>query len=138
MLNHRPPVHIALAFALFAMSCATTTKITTDTPGATVIHEKDGKELGKTPLEVKTSMWLWESERYIVKRGGASKVVEVKRSDVDVLPMVGGVCLTATLCGAVVGIPLILAGGMKTPPETKVKLETKSAKRPSDTVAVRY
>ena len=50
--------------------CATTTKITTDPPGATVTLEKDKKELGKTPLTYETKMWIWESEKVVIKAPG--------------------------------------------------------------------
>ena len=69
-------------------------------------------------------MWLWESEKLrIVPKRGAEKSIEIKRSEVDLVPMGGGVCLSLTGVGCVAGVPLILAGGMKLPEKTEVKLE---------------
>jgi hypothetical protein len=105
--------------------CATTTKITTDPPGATVTLEKDKKELGKTPLTYESKMWIWESEKVVIKAPGRKpKTVEIKRSEFDALPFLGGACLTLLPpCFCVQGLPIILAGGFKMPAETKVALE---------------
>lgn len=106
------------------VACATTTEIVTATPGATVIRESDQKELGVTPYKHTTSMWLWEGEKLeIVPKRGESKVIELKRSEVDMLPMGGGVCLSLTGVGCVAGVPLILAGGMKLPEKTEVEFD---------------
>ena len=124
------------------VGCATTTEIVTATPGAKVIRQSDQKELGVTPYKLSTSMWLWEAEKLeIVPKRGESKVIELKRSEVDMLPMGGGVCLSLTGVGCVAGVPLILAGGMKLPEKTEVEFDgTKpakaAAKKPS-TVAAR-
>ncbi len=120
-------MHKIIASVLLLASvvgCATTTEITTAQPGARVIRESDDKELGVTPYKLTTSMWLWESEKLrIVPKRGAEKSIEIKRSEVDLVPMGGGVCLSLTGVGCVAGIPLILAGGMKLPEKTEVKLE---------------
>lgn len=106
------------------IGCATTTEIVTAQPGASVIRESDNKELGVTPYKLTTSMWLWESEKLrIVPRRGAEKSIEIKRSEVDLLPLGGGICLGLTGIGCVAGVPLILAGGFKLPEKTEVKLE---------------
>lgn len=128
-------VSSVLAFSLIASlgaGCATTTKITTEPPGATVIRDADKKELGKTPLTYESKMWIWESEKLTVKAPGKKpKTVELKRTEADVLPLVGGICLTLTGCGCVAGIPIILAGGMKLPETTKVSLDTEKTGAPT-------
>jgi hypothetical protein len=112
--------------------CATTTKITTDPPGATVTSEKDKKELGKTPLTYESKMWIWDSEKVVIKAPGRKpKTVEIKRSEFDALPFLGGACLTLLPpCFCVQGLPIILAGGFKMPAETKVTLEKDAAAAP--------
>ena len=80
-------VSLVLLASLTTGGCATTTKITSDPPGATVSLEKDKKELGKTPLTYESKMWIWESERVVVKAPGRKpKTVELKRSEFDALP----------------------------------------------------
>lgn len=117
--------------ALGAMSCATTTKITTEEPGAKValIDEKgDKKELGVTPYTHESKMWIWQKETIEVTQGGASKKVELSRSEFDAVP--GGVAIGVTVCSAgtliCVGVPVFLAGGMKLPEETKVVFDQKT------------
>lgn len=141
-----------IAAASLGSACATTTKIISDPPGATVTSEKDKKELGKTPLTYETKMWIWDSEKVSVKAPGRkAKSVELKRSEADVFPLVGGICLTLTGCGCVAGVPIILAGGMKMPAETKVGLDKEpeaaapppaalkdDEHAPSDSVAMGY
>jgi hypothetical protein len=110
--------------------CATTTKITSDPPGATVTLEKDKKEIGKTPLNYESKMWIWESERVIVKAPGRKpKTVEIKRSEFDALPFLGGACvaLLTPYCLCLPGGAIIGAGGFKLPAETKVTLEKDAA-----------
>lgn len=118
------------AVAVLGTGCATTTKIVSEPPGAEVYDSssKDAKPLGKAPMTYESKGWLWESAQLQVKAPGyKAKTVEVKRSEIDLLPTVGAVCLTATCCGALGGIPLFLAGGMKFPAETKVKLDRDGA-----------
>jgi len=118
---------LAVAFATTNINCATSTMVKTAEPGAKVATD-DGKELGVTPYTYTTSMWIWESQKLkVTSASGQSKVVEVKRSEVDPLPMVGGAALTfCTGIGCVIGIPLILAGGMKAPAETTVVFDEKT------------
>lgn len=131
---HKIIASVALLAAL--VGCATTTEIVTAQPGAKVIRERDDKELGVTPYRLTTSMWLWESEKLrIVPKRGAEKSIEIKRSEVDLVPMGGGVCLSLTGVGCVAGIPLILAGGMKLPEKTEVKLEEGPASAKNSTRA---
>ena len=122
---------LALVFVLaIASACATTTTIVTDTPGATVVREKDKIELGKTPYTYTTSMWIWESDKLAVtSKSGQTKSIEVKRSEFDMLPGVGGIGITVCTGGALicVGLPIFLAGGFKLPAETKVEFDKKSA-----------
>lgn len=119
---------VSVAVALGA-GCATTTKITSDPPGATVVREADKKELGKTPLTYESKMWIWESERLTVKAPGRKpKTVELKRSEVDLLPMCGGICLAPVCCS---GVPIILAGGMKLPETMKVSLDPDTTGEPT-------
>jgi hypothetical protein len=115
---------LALA-VLVGSACATTTKITSEPPGAIVTSEKDNTVLGKTPLTYESKMWIWESEKLKVTAPGKKpKVVEVKRSEVDAAPLIGGICLSLIPpCYCVQGVPLILAGGFKFPEVTPVKLE---------------
>lgn len=116
---------LAVGALSLGAGCATTTKITTEPPGATVTLEKDKKELGKTPLTYESKMWIWESEKVVVKAPGRkAKTVEIKRSEFDALPFLGGACLTLLPpCFCVQGLPIILAGGFKMPAETKISLE---------------
>jgi hypothetical protein len=118
---------IALGASLLAASCATTTQIISEPPGAKV-HDDKGTELGTTPYTFESTAWLWESSKLELRKDGyQNKAVEVKRSEIDVMPTVGAVALT--LCLAPTGIlwvsgpVLFLAGGMKYPAETKVTLE---------------
>jgi hypothetical protein len=115
-------MRVLLAFALLmGAACATTTKIVSEPAGAVVTDNTTKKELGKTPMTYESKMWIWESDHLTVKAPGKKpKVVEVKRSEVDWVGMIGGICLTPC-CGA--GIPIILADGMKFPETTTVKLE---------------
>jgi hypothetical protein len=117
-------VALAAAIAFTLASCATTTKIVTDEPGATVtlIDAKGNKKpLGKTPLTHESKMWIWEKEKIEVSQGGQTKVVELSRSEIDPLPTGGAVVLTVcTGVGICAGLPLFLAGGLKFPEETKV------------------
>jgi hypothetical protein len=123
-------VVVVIATAVAGVGCATTTTITTEKPGASVMREGDDEALGVTPYEHSTSMWLWEAEKLEVKdQRGRIAEVELKRSEVDIAPMAGGVCLTLTGCGAIAGIPLILAGGMVLPPETPVDFDGAKAKK---------
>lgn len=130
----RPFVAIAVVVVAPGGACATTTTITTEKPGAEVIRQSDKEVLGVTPYAYTTQMWLWESEKLDVKdKRGHVATVELKRSEVDMVPMAGGACLTLTGCGAIAGIPLILAGGMILPKETEVSFD-KNAKDKSAAV----
>lgn len=130
MSTRRPLLALFAAVTVFAASsCATTTRIVSDPEGAEVL-DKDKKVLGTTPYDYTTKEWIWEGEKLTLRKGEATKEIEIKRSEVDLLPMVGGVCLSLTGAGCIVGVPLILAGGMKAPAETKVEIkpEAKSEK----------
>jgi hypothetical protein len=122
---------LAGAVAIAVASCATTTKIVTEEPGATVtlIDAKgDKKPLGKTPLTHESKVWIWEKEKIEVSQGGQTKVVELSRSEIDLLPTGGAVALTVcTGVGICVGLPLFLAGGLKFPEETKVVFDKKTS-----------
>jgi len=118
------------AITTASVGCATTTTITTEQPGAKVVRQADKVELGVTPYTYTSEMWLWESEKLEVTGKGGSAVVEMKRSEVDMLPMVGGVCLSLTGCGLIAGVPVILAGGMKLPEKTEVVLSKKQSLAP--------
>jgi hypothetical protein len=120
------PALLVFGAVSLGAGCATTTKITTDPPGATVTLEKDKKELGKTPLTYESKMWIWDSERVVVKAPGRKpKTVELKRSEFDALPFVGGACLgiLTPYCLCLPGAAIIAAGGFKMPAETKISLE---------------
>lgn len=127
----------------FASACVTTTKILSDPPGATVTSQHAKKVVGKTPFIYETSMWIWETDKVSVKAPGhKQKNIELKRSEADLLPLVGGICLTPVCCS---GVPIILAGGLKLPEVTRVKLEKdgregllQSDDTPGDTVAMGY
>ena len=124
-----------IAAVLLGSACATTTKIVSEPPGAMVTSEKDSKDLGKTPLTYESKMWIWESEKVSVKAAGRkTKSIELKRSEADALPLVGGICLSLTGCGLVAGLPIILAGGMKMPAETKVSLDKEAEATPPPAV----
>jgi hypothetical protein len=112
------------------MACATTTTITPERPGAKVL-DKDGKELGQTPYALESKSWLWEATAVTVKQGDKSRNIEIKRGEIDLLPTVGAACLTLTCIGALGGIPLFLAGGMKFAPETKVDMNGTDAPKPT-------
>jgi hypothetical protein len=119
----RPLLALFAAVTVFAASsCATTTRIVSDPEGAQVL-DKDKKVLGTTPYDYTTKEWIWEGEKLTLKKGDATKEIEIKRSEVDLAPMIGGVCLTLLGPTCIVGIPLILAGGMKAPAETKVEIK---------------
>lgn len=123
------------AFAVLGTGCATTTKIVSEPPGAEVYDSsskdaKNAKALGKTPMTYEHKGWMWESTQLQVKAPGyKAKSVEVKRSEIDLMPTVGGVALCVCVpCLGWVGGPLwFLAGGMKFPEETKVKLDRDGA-----------
>lgn len=129
-MRFAPVCSIVVATAMFS-GCATTTEIVTATPGATIVREKDGEELGVTPYSYTTTMWIWESEKLTVTSvAGEEKTIEMKRAtEVDPLPMVGGVCLSVCL----VGIPVILAAGMKLPETTTVTFDGDPPKKKSKT-----
>ena len=115
--------------ALMSLACATTTKIVSEPPGATVTSVKDKKELGKTPLTYETKMWIWESEQVTLKAAGKKvKTLELKRSDIDVLPLIGSICLLPVCCS---GAVLFAADGFKLPPEVAVKLENEPGAAPT-------
>lgn len=118
---------LTVAVVVDSVACASTTTVVTERPGATVIRERDGEELGQTPYAYETKGFLWESEKLKVVQGNKTAVVEMKRSEIDMLPMVGGICLTGTGVGACVGLPIILAGGMKLPAETPVDFDKKKS-----------
>ncbi len=114
---------VVAVLALALVSCATTTKIVSDPPGATVTNLDDKKPLGKTPLTWESKMWIWQSEHFEVKAPHhQTRVIELKRTEPDALPIVAAACLTLTCCGAVGGVPLFLAGGLKLPATVKVTL----------------
>ena len=74
------------ALTLGSMSCATTTKIVTDEPGAklTLIDAKgDKKELGVTPYTHESKMWIWEEEKVEVTQGDQTKTVKLTRSEFE-------------------------------------------------------
>jgi hypothetical protein len=104
---------------LLGAGCATTTMVVTEKPGAKVFN-KDGKELGATPYNLEAKTWLWESTPLVVKQDGKQRDIEVKRSEIDILPTVGSAC-GFVLCFPA-GIAGFLAGGMKFPTETKVDM----------------
>jgi hypothetical protein len=123
-----------LALALLAgAGCATTTNITSDPSGAVVVDETTKKEIGKTPMKYESKMWLWESQKLTLKAPGKKdKTIELKRSDVDVMPTVGSVCLAfLPPCFLIQGGALFAAGGMKFPDVTNVKLENGSTPPPT-------
>jgi hypothetical protein len=118
---------IALGASLLAASCATTTQIISEPPGAKV-HDDKGTELGTTPYSFESKGWLWESAKLELRKDGyQNKPIEVKRSEIDVMPTIGAaaltVCLLPTTILWVSGPILFLAAGMKFPAETKVTLE---------------
>ena len=122
-----------VACAVLSTGCATTTKIVSEPPGAEVYDSKAGKDakpLGKTPMSYEYKGWIWESQQLKVQAPGhKAKTVEIKRNEIDLLPTVGAVCLCLTplLCTQIGGIALFVAGGMKLPAETKVKLDREAA-----------
>ena len=111
---------------LMLAGCATTTKIVSEPPGAKVLDSK-GTELGTTPYDHESTLWLWEKDELELRKSGyASKKIEVSRNEIDVVPTIGSaalfVCLGFVPFG-LTGVVLFLAGGMKFPEETTVKLE---------------
>lgn len=121
-----------VALAALGTGCATTTKIVSEPPGAEVYdaNVKDGKPLGKTPMTYEYKGWMWEAQPLQVKAPGyKAKTVELKRSEIDMMPTIGGVAVCVCVpCIGWVGGPLwFLAGGMKLPAETKVKLDREGA-----------
>jgi hypothetical protein len=119
---------------LAATGCATTTKIVSEPPGATVTNLDTKKPVGKTPLTYESKMWMWEAEHLEVKAPNRKpKSVEIKRSEIDGLPLAGGVCATLICCP--VGIPLVLAGGWKLPETVKVDLGPESSAMNDEAVA---
>jgi hypothetical protein len=114
---------VVCAFTFLLNACATTTQIVSEPAGAEVTQ--DGKKIGVTPMPFETKQWLWETTVLKVEKDGKSKELPIKRSEVDILPMVGGVCGVFLCLPA--GVALILAGGMKLPAETKVVLDDKKS-----------
>ncbi|MBN2360922.1 MAG: hypothetical protein JXR83_15810 [Deltaproteobacteria bacterium] len=117
----------SLLLVLAAFGCATATQIISEPPGAKV-YDKSGTELGTTPFEYKTSVWLWETNTLTLKKDGyQDKNADVKRNEIDIMPALGSVgmavCLSWTGLGLIGGVVLFLAGGMKYPAETKVTLD---------------
>ena len=143
-------MRVLLAFAiLLAAACATTTKIVTEPPGATVIDDTTKKEIGKTPMTYESKMWMWDSQKLTLKAPGRkAKTIEMKRSEIDLMPTLGSVCLAfLPPCFLIQGGALFAAGGMKMPEETKVKLEAGGDAAPTslndgivptDTLCMRY
>lgn len=131
--------------AIVGTGCATTTKIVSEPPGAQVFEAaekdaKEGKAIGKTPMSYEYKGWLWESKQLKVSAPGyRPKNVDIKRSEIDMLPAVGGVALFLCVpCIGWVGGPvLFLAGGMKLPEETKVKLDREGAPSEAPPVGMR-
>ena len=132
-----------VACAALGTGCATTTKIISEPPGAEVYDAaapKDAKPLGKTPMTYETKGWMWESAQLKVKAPGYKvKTVDLKRSEIDLMPTVGGVAVCVCVpCLGWVGGPLwFLAGGMKLPAETKVKLDREGAPAEAPPVGLR-
>ncbi len=144
-------VALVLAAAL-GSGCATTTKIVSEPPGAQVYEAgdkdaKDGKAIGKTPMSYEFKGWIWDSKQLKVSAPGYQpKSVEIKRSEINLLPAIGGVALFLCVpCAGWVGGPVwFLADGMKLSEETKVKLDREGApaalreEKGGPVVAVRY
>ena len=126
---------VLVACAALGTGCATTTKIVSEPPGAEVAEvaskdAKDAKSIGKTPMSYEFKGWLWDSKQLKVSAPGyKAKTVEIKRGEVDLLPTVGGVavCVCVPCVGWVAGPLWFLAGGLKLPAETKVKLDREGA-----------
>lgn len=121
----------ALALSLGAISCATTTKITTEEPGATLtlIDAKgEKKKLGQTPYTHESKMWIWEEEKIEVSQGAQTKTIKLSRSEFDLVPGLAAIGVTVCTGGGLicVGVPVFLAGGMKLPAETKVVFDKKT------------
>lgn len=117
----------SVLLVLSVFGCATATQIVSEPPGAKV-YDKGGTELGATPLEYKTSAWLWETNTLTLKKDGyADKSVDVKRNELDLMPTLGAaglaLCTWWTGLGLLGGVLVFLAGGMKYPAETKVTLD---------------
>ncbi len=123
---------IVITAAAFS-GCATTTTIVSNPPGASV--ERNGQVLGQTPLRYESKMWMWETETVnITSTAGEKKTVELKRSEIDMVPAVGSVglvcCFGLTLVG-LAGIPLFWAAGFKFPETTTVTFDQRPAALPS-------
>jgi hypothetical protein len=154
-MNLTKLLSLSAAVAL-AASCATTTKIVTETPGAKVvaIDDKGGKTpVGSTPVNFETKMWIWEKQKLeVTSTSGQTKTVEVSRNEFDLVPGIGAIAITVCTGGGLicVGVPIFLAGGMKAPAETKVEFDKKTgqfervpapleqSKVPAETVAVAF
>ncbi len=143
---------LVLAASLGA-GCATTTKIVSEPPGAQVFEAgagdaKDGKAIGKTPMSYEFKGWIWDSKQLKVSAPGYKpKNVDIKRSEINLLPAIGGVavCVCVPCVGWIGGPVWFLADGFKLSEETKVKLEREGAPAAASTrahdgpvVAVRY
>ncbi len=116
-------------------ACATTTTITADAPGAEVTASPKGK-LGRTPVKYESKMWVWETESVTVSAPGHKpRNVELKRSELDTMPMVGSVCLCFTPIVWPLGGVLCASGGWKLPATTLVKLEREGPLPSSSTSA---
>jgi len=120
-----------LGAALLFCSCASTTTIISDPPGATV-HDKNGVELGKTPYEFTTKDSVFDSRVVEVrKRGYEPKIVELQRSEIDVVPFIASIscmfCLgVTTLVGFIPAAFWFWYQGFKYPEETRIKLHKKA------------
>jgi len=119
---------IALVALVAFAGCATSTLIQSEPPGAKV-YDSNGTELGTTPYTHESSIWIWESDKLELRKDGyKNKTVEVSRNEIDVMPTVGAAALTLCLLPTAIlwvsGPVLFVAGGMKFPDETTVKLES--------------
>lgn len=142
-MNRLALLAFALTASVAATNCATTTMIVSDPPGAKVVKEEGNTALGVTPYKYETSMWIWEAEKVkVTSATGESKSIELKRSEFDMLPGLGGIAITVCSGGGLccVGIPIFLAGGFKLPEQTKVQFDAKKgffrAGERSESVAV--
>jgi hypothetical protein len=132
-----------VAGAFLSIGCATTTKIVSEPPGAEVYDAaaaKGAKPLGKTPMSYEFKGWMWDTAQLKVQAPGyKAKTVDIKRTELDMLPTVGGAALCVCVpCLGWVGGPLwFLAGGMKLPEETKVKLDREGAPAEAPPVGMR-
>jgi len=101
-------------------SCATSTVILSDPPGATVSYH--GRDLGQTPLDYDSEDWLWESRKLEVSYPGYQpRNVTLRREKLNPTVAIASGAVFLFFCWPA-GVGMFLAGGLDYPDEVYVRL----------------